>query len=76
MPIDVTAKDLDLKYMGKKESGDYIYYGFKRKGGPRWEIMRKDSTNPGDWQYTFGVTGWMVAWADPTALSYSDPPDA
>lgn len=76
MPLDVAAEYVDFKYMGKKQSGDYVYYGFKRKGGPRWEIMRKDMTNPEAWQYAFGANGWSAAWADPTVLTYSDPPDS
>ena len=76
MPIDAAAKDYDYKYMGKKESGNYIYYGFKVRGGSHWEIMRKDIMNIGNWQYCFGISGWSVAWADPTGLIYGDPPDA
>lgn len=71
--------DLELEgyeFMGKQEIGSHIYFGYKKWGAPDWRITRKDITDESAWQYTFGATGWSAAWADPTALSYSDPPDA
>lgn len=76
MPLEIVPKEIRYKYCGKKASGDYVYYGYKRKGGCNWEIMRKDITDDGDWQYAFGDSGWSSAWADPASQTYGDPPDA
>jgi len=63
------------EYMGKKTSGNYVYYGFKEKSGTNWKIKRKDTTDESAWKFVYGTSGWSSAWADPTALSYNDPPD-
>ena len=65
----------NYEYMGKQESGDYVYYGFKKYGGGNWKIMRKDTTDDGAWQYAYGTSGWSTAWSDPTDPTYGDPPD-
>lgn len=64
------------EYMGKQISGDYEYFGYKKYGGTDWKVMRKDTTDDSAWLYAYGASGWTAAWADPTALSYGDPPDA
>lgn len=66
----------DFEFMGKQETGDYVYYGYKKWGKTKWRIARKDTTDESAWQFAFGATGWQAAWADPAALSYGDPPDA
>ncbi|RKX57831.1 MAG: hypothetical protein DRP29_07740, partial [Thermodesulfobacteriota bacterium] len=39
------------EYMGKKTSGNYVYYGFKEKSGTNWKIKRKDTTDESAWKF-------------------------
>ena len=66
----------DYEYMGKQESGNYVYYGFKKYGGTDWKVMRKDTTDDSAWKYAYGTSGWSTAWASPGSQSYGDPPDS
>jgi len=68
--------DNKYEYMGKQASGDYEYMGFKENGGTNWKVMRKDTTDDSAWKYAYGTSGWTTAWADPTTLSFDDPPDS
>lgn len=64
---------IDYEYMGKKESGNYVYYGYKGRGVDDWKVSRKDITDDSAWKYCFGTSGWDTAWTDPTLLTYEDP---
>lgn len=70
----------DYQYMGNKSNADYTWYGFKEVAGTGWYVMRKDLDNEAAWQYAYSTvdTGktWTTAWADPTDLTFSDPPDS
>lgn len=68
--------EIAYEYMGKQTSGDYEYMGFKENGGTNWKVIRKDTTDDSAWAYCYGTSGWTTAWADPTALSFDDPPDS
>jgi len=70
------AKVIDsYEYMGEKKIGDYIYYGFKERGGTCWKISRENKNDASAWQYAYADDGWTAAWTDPTSVSYDDPPD-
>lgn len=75
-----TALFDNYEYLGKKTSGNYVYYGFKEYGSTNWKIMRKDTTDDSAWKYAYSSNNsgisWTQAWSDPTALTYSDPPDS
>ena len=63
---------IDYEPVGTKIVGDYTYFGFKQNGGTNWKVMRgKDDL----FSYCYGTEGWTDAWADPTVLSFDDPPD-
>lgn len=68
--------EIAYEYMGKQTSGDYEYMGFKENGGTNWKVIRKNTTDDSAWAYCYGTSGWTTAWADPTALSFDDPPDS
>lgn len=61
------------EYMGEQEIGGHIYQGFKEKGNSNWKIMREDKSDPANYQYAYGTSGWTAAWADPELQTYGDP---
>jgi len=63
------------EYMGTRKIGQYVYYGYKERGGKNWKIVRENKNDDAAWQYCYGDSGWTAAWADVTALVYGDPPD-
>jgi len=67
---------IPYEFIGIQTSGTYTYFGFKENGGTRYRVIRSDSSDDSAWKYAYGLSGWDAAWADPTALSYDDPPDA
>jgi len=71
---------IKYEYMGKQEITTYVYYGFKEKEGTDWKVMRKDTADDSAWKYAYSTTEdppktWAVAWSNPAALDFDDPPD-
>ena len=63
-----------LRFIGKKEISGYIYYAHKQYRSSGYRIMR---TLDGElnFGYYYGSGNFSVAWADPSSLSYGNPPD-
>jgi hypothetical protein len=68
--------DNAFEYMGEKSSGSYLYYGYKQKNGPKWKIMREETTDPSAYKYAYGNSDWSTAWTNYLSQTYQDPPDS
>jgi hypothetical protein len=66
--------DFNYKFVGPKEVGTDTYLGHKEWGGTAWRITKIDASEV--FTYAYGATDFATAWADPTILSYDDPPDS